>query len=149
MRYHKAVGFGMCGLWLGLGQWIIETVSLPSSSILHQIKNQIKSPQHKCLGEWNSYERAPDSAEKQQTITISDTGDKSHCQPVGATATTLSAFPHAALSDYLHFLRTLRISWMLMRAYFYRVLARQLLWDCPYPHLPLAHTCLWYENECE
>ncbi len=24
--------------------------------------------QHKCLGEWNSYERAPDSAEKQQTI---------------------------------------------------------------------------------
>ncbi len=38
--------------------------------------NQIKitfivtSPQHKCLGEWNSYERAPDSAEKQQTIYI-------------------------------------------------------------------------------
>ncbi len=41
----------------------------------HQIKsNQITfivtSPQHKCLGEWNSYERAPDSAEKQQTIYI-------------------------------------------------------------------------------
>ncbi len=40
---------------------------------LNQIKsNQITfivtSPQHKCLGEWNSYERAPDSAEKQQTI---------------------------------------------------------------------------------
>ncbi len=40
---------------------------------VHQIKsNQITfivtSPQHKCLGEWNSYERAPDSAEKQQTI---------------------------------------------------------------------------------
>ncbi len=40
----------------------------------NQIKSQIKSlfivtsPQHKCLGEWNSYERAPDSAEKQQTI---------------------------------------------------------------------------------
>ncbi len=39
----------------------------------HQIKsNQITfivtSPQHKCLGEWNSYERAPDSAKKQQTI---------------------------------------------------------------------------------
>ncbi len=36
----------------------------------HQIKsNQITfivtSPQHKCLGEWNSYERAPDSAKKQ------------------------------------------------------------------------------------
>ncbi len=35
----------------------------------HQIKsNQITfivtSPQHKCLGEWNSYERAPDSAKK-------------------------------------------------------------------------------------
>ncbi len=42
---------------------------------LNQIKsNQITfivtSPQHKCLGEWNSYERAPDSAEKQQTIYI-------------------------------------------------------------------------------
>ncbi len=40
---------------------------------LNQIKsNQITfivtSPQHKCLGEWNSYERAPDNAEKQQTI---------------------------------------------------------------------------------
>ncbi len=38
----------------------------------NQIKsNQIKSlllSHHKCLGEWNSYERAPDSAEKQQTI---------------------------------------------------------------------------------
>ncbi len=28
----------------------------------------VTSPQHKCLGEWHSYERAPDSAEKQQTI---------------------------------------------------------------------------------
>ncbi len=44
---------------------------------MHQLAdNQIKSlfivtsPQHKCLGEWNSYERAPDSAEKQQTIYI-------------------------------------------------------------------------------
>ncbi len=26
----------------------------------------VTSPQHKCLGEWNSYERAPDSAKKQQ-----------------------------------------------------------------------------------
>ncbi len=45
------------------------------SSRFNQIKsNQITfivtSPQHKCLGEWNSYERAPDSAEKQQTIYI-------------------------------------------------------------------------------
>ncbi len=43
-------------------------------TVLNQIKssNQITfivtSPQHKCLGEWNSYERAPDSAEIQQTI---------------------------------------------------------------------------------
>ncbi len=44
---------------------------------MNNISNQIKSnqitfivtsPQHKCLGEWNSYERAPDSAGKQQTI---------------------------------------------------------------------------------
>ncbi len=33
-----------------------------------QITFIVTSPQHKCLGEWNSYERAPDSAEKQQTI---------------------------------------------------------------------------------
>ncbi len=42
---------------------------------IYQIKsNQITfivtSPQHKCLGEWNSYERAPDSAKKQTTIYI-------------------------------------------------------------------------------
>ncbi len=45
-----------------------------AGKIAFQIKNQITfivtSPQHKCLGEWNSYERAPDSAEKQQTIYI-------------------------------------------------------------------------------
>ncbi len=34
----------------------------------NQITFIVTSPQHKCLGEWNSYERAPDSAEKQQTI---------------------------------------------------------------------------------
>ncbi len=52
---------------------------LVSYFINNQLQNQIKSnqitfivtsPQHKCLGEWNSYERAPDSAEKQQTIYI-------------------------------------------------------------------------------
>ncbi len=37
---------------------------------LNQITFIVTSPQHKCLGEWNSYERAPDSAEKQQTIYI-------------------------------------------------------------------------------
>ncbi len=34
----------------------------------NQITFIVTSPQHKCLGEWNSYERAPDSAKKQQTI---------------------------------------------------------------------------------
>ncbi len=28
----------------------------------NQITFIVTSPQHKCLGEWNSYERAPDSA---------------------------------------------------------------------------------------
>ncbi len=37
---------------------------------MYQITFIVTSPQHKCLGEWNSYERAPDSAEKQQTIYI-------------------------------------------------------------------------------
>ncbi len=32
----------------------------------NQITFIVTSPQHKCLGEWNSYERAPDSAEKLQ-----------------------------------------------------------------------------------
>ncbi len=36
----------------------------------------VTSPQHKCLGEWNSYERAPDSAEKQQTIYYGQTCKK-------------------------------------------------------------------------
>ncbi len=48
-----------------------EPITRSCQSSLNQI-NQITfivtSPQHKCLGEWNSYERAPDSAEKQQTI---------------------------------------------------------------------------------
>ncbi len=34
----------------------------------NQITFIVTSPQHKCLGEWNSYERAPDSAKKQLTI---------------------------------------------------------------------------------
>ncbi len=54
----------------------------------HQIKsNQITfivtSPQHKCLGEWNSYERAPDSAKKnkkkqQQQFTYGQTVQKNN-----------------------------------------------------------------------
>ncbi len=45
--------------------------NMPSNQIKsNQITFIVTSPQHKCLGEWNSYERAPDSAEKQQTIYI-------------------------------------------------------------------------------
>ncbi len=49
--------------------------SLPESSLsLHRIKSNqitfiITSPQHKCLGEWNSNERAPDSAKKTKNKT--------------------------------------------------------------------------------
>ncbi len=48
----------------------ISKVMLSDAFDSNQIKsNQITfivtSPQHKCLGEWNSYERAPDSAKKQ------------------------------------------------------------------------------------
>ncbi len=32
----------------------------------NQITFIVTSPQHKCLGEWNSYERAPDSAKKKK-----------------------------------------------------------------------------------
>ncbi len=42
----------------------------PNQIKSNQITFIVTSPQHKCLGEWNSYERAPDSAEKQQTIYI-------------------------------------------------------------------------------
>ncbi len=47
----------------------------------NQITFIVTSPQHKCLGEWNSYERAPDSAEKQQTIYIwTDSAKKNNKQ---------------------------------------------------------------------
>ncbi len=46
--------------------WILNKNQIKSN----QITFIVTSPQHKCLGEWNSYERAPDSAEKQQTIYI-------------------------------------------------------------------------------
>ncbi len=34
----------------------------------NQITFIVTSPQHKCLGEWNSYERAPDSAKKKYIL---------------------------------------------------------------------------------
>ncbi len=52
--------------------------------IINQIKNQITfivtSPQHKCLGEWNSYERAPDSAKKKKKFTYGQTVQKNQQQ---------------------------------------------------------------------
>ncbi len=36
--------------------------TLPHLLQIKQITFIVTSPQHKCLGEWNSYERAPDSA---------------------------------------------------------------------------------------
>ncbi len=39
----------------------------------NQITFIVTSPQHKCLGEWNSYERAPDSAKKKKKNTKQNT----------------------------------------------------------------------------
>ncbi len=64
----------------------IYNFSKYKSSILkcHFKSNQITfivtSPQHKCLGEWNSYERAPDSAKKnKKTIYIWTDSAKKNC----------------------------------------------------------------------
>ncbi len=48
----------------------------------NQITFIVTSPQHKCLGEWNSYERAPDSAKKkqQQQFTYGQTVQKNNKQ---------------------------------------------------------------------
>ncbi len=48
---------------------------------LNQITFIVTSPQHKCLGEWNSYEHAPDSAKKKQQQAIyiwTDSAKKLH-----------------------------------------------------------------------
>ncbi len=45
----------------GIRKRRLSVVQLKSN----QITFIVTSPQHKCLGEWNSYERAPDSAKKQ------------------------------------------------------------------------------------
>ncbi len=39
----------------------------------NQITFIVTSPQHKCLGEWNSWEHAPDSAKKQNNLHIDST----------------------------------------------------------------------------
>ncbi len=51
-------------------KWYNSILDIKSKSNQNQITFIVTSPQHKCLGEWNSYERAPDSAEKQQAIYI-------------------------------------------------------------------------------
>ncbi len=51
-------------------EWHHSEESLSFAIESNQITFIVTSPQHKCLGEWNSYECAPDSAEKQQTIYI-------------------------------------------------------------------------------
>ncbi len=58
----------VCGFHLGVWEDVQIHSTAPVKS--NQITFIVTSPQHKCLGEWNSYERAPDSAEKQQTIYI-------------------------------------------------------------------------------
>ncbi len=47
---------------------IFVPLSNPEASISNQITFIVTSPQHKCLGEWNSYERAPDSEKKIKKI---------------------------------------------------------------------------------
>ncbi len=75
-RFYLAYLYVKLCLFTGFLSVILSVNLSTSLSIyFYQIKsNQITfivtSPQHKCLGEWNSYERAPDSAEKQQTIYI-------------------------------------------------------------------------------
>ncbi len=49
---------GRCGVFVFFKS-AIELIQIKSN----QITFIITSPQHKCLGEWNSWERAPDSAE--------------------------------------------------------------------------------------
>ncbi len=59
------------------GHTIMKAYQIKSNQIKsNQITFIVTSPQHKCLGEWNSYERAPDSAEKQQQFTYGQTVQK-------------------------------------------------------------------------
>ncbi len=45
----------------------------------------VTSPQHKCLGEWNSYERAPDSAKKKTIYRWTDSAKKQQRFTYGQT----------------------------------------------------------------
>ncbi len=66
MRVHDLSS--MIDVWLLPPSSNAVTFNVLSIIKSNQITFIVTSPQHKCLGEWNSYERAPDSAEKQQTI---------------------------------------------------------------------------------
>ncbi len=51
----------------------------------NQITFIVTSPHHKCLGEWNSYERAPDSAKKQHKNNNNLHMDSTYLQTVQKT----------------------------------------------------------------
>ncbi len=62
-----------CHVWvLFFLSLLMDFLSVSYLSLIksNQITFIVTSPQHKCLGEWNSYERAPDSAKKQQQQAI-------------------------------------------------------------------------------
>ncbi len=73
LQVKSPIGSAEKDVWESLGEKdlnISVSVNCPFKSQLKIKSNQIKSlfivtsPQHKCLGEWNSYKRAPDSAKK-------------------------------------------------------------------------------------
>ncbi len=58
------------------GPWIIRKIMHTQggdAAKSNQITFIVTSPQHKCLGEWNSWERAPDSAKKTNNLHIDST----------------------------------------------------------------------------
>ncbi len=57
------------GGWAGVQDDQIKSNQIKSN----QITFIVTSPQHKCLGEWNYWERAPDSAKKQNNLHIDST----------------------------------------------------------------------------
>ncbi len=64
LGYLRNIGSLRCVTWRLWGKLLFRW----DQNANHKSLFIVTSPQHKCLGEWNSYERAPDSAEKQQTI---------------------------------------------------------------------------------
>ncbi len=53
-------------IYIYMCMYVYINVFIPKSN---QNTFIVTSPQHKCLGEWNSYERAPDSAKKKKMFT--------------------------------------------------------------------------------